>query len=61
VRWSGCATARKDYLFFDMVERQGIAVGQAAAAAGFHVAHGYVIRHRLRGMLREEVKRMEND
>lgn len=54
-------TQGRHYLFFDMVERQGVAVGAAAAAAGFNVAHAYVIRHRLRGLLREEVKRMEND
>ncbi|HEX2750125.1 MAG TPA: sigma-70 family RNA polymerase sigma factor [Verrucomicrobiales bacterium] len=51
----------RQFLFFDMVERQGIAMDKAAAATGFNVAHGYVIRHRLRRMLRTEVKRLEND
>lgn len=54
-------TQGRHYLFFDLVERQGIEVGAAAAAAGLHVAHGYVIRHRLRALLREEVQRMEHD
>lgn len=54
-------TDGRQFLFFDMVERQGVAVDKAAAATGFNVAHGYVIRHRLRRMLRTEVKRLENE
>jgi len=54
-------TQGRQFLFFDMVERQGVAVDKAAAATGFNVAHAYVIRHRLRRMLREEVKRLEYD
>ena len=54
-------TQGRQFLFFDMVERQGIAVDKAASATGFNVAHAYVIRHRLRRMLREEVKRLEYD
>jgi RNA polymerase sigma factor (sigma-70 family) len=54
-------THGRQFLFFDMVERQGVAVDKAAVATGFNVAHGYVIRHRLRRMLRAEVKRLEND
>jgi len=54
-------TPGRQFLFFDMVERQGIALAPAAAAAGFNVAHGYVIRHRLRRILRAEVKYIDQE
>lgn len=54
-------THGRQFLFFDMVERQGVTVDKAAAATGFNVAHGYVIRHRLRRMLRAEVRHLEYD
>ncbi len=51
-------TQGRHYLLFDLVERQGLSLPRAAATAGVHLAHAYVIRHRLRKMLREEAARL---
>jgi RNA polymerase sigma factor (sigma-70 family) len=53
-------TQGRHYLFFDLVERQGMPLALAASTAGLHTAHACVIRFRLRKLLREEVRRLEN-
>jgi hypothetical protein len=48
-------------MLFEMASRQGLPVNRVASSLGISLAHAYVIRHRLNKMLREEIRRMEED
>jgi RNA polymerase sigma factor (sigma-70 family) len=50
----------KHYQIFDLVAVQGRPMREVAASCGTTVANVYLIRHRLRGLLKKEVERVES-